>query len=120
MLWQYKNILISSALHDFVLLHDTADREHGAAGARWACWKAVAMRWPFDIPGETRAAGDFESVCRGMWTRLREVAAAALEEEARVGLCVFDMMAERGVIRRPGAAEGGMVQPERAVARAGR
>lgn len=82
--------------------------EHAAAGERWASWEVVEMRWPFDIDGETWTAGHFESACREMWSRLREVALTAFEEEeARVGRCVFDVMAERGVIRREEVDGGG-------------
>lgn len=43
-------------------------------------------------------AGDVARVCGEMWAALRVVAAAALREEGRVGLCEFDVVAEGGVV----------------------
>lgn len=96
---QYWHLLDYSVFLDLSLLHYPAEAGFQEAVRRWGSCEAVDARWPFEIPVQT-GAGDVTRVCRGMWAALRLVAAAALREEDRVGLCEFDVMVEGGVMRR--------------------
>lgn len=99
-IWQYRDLLYRSVCRDFSLLHTPADACFQATVERWGgSLDAVEALWPFEVPRKT-GAGDVASVCREMWAALRAVAAAGLREEARVGLCEFDAVAEGGVARR--------------------
>lgn len=100
---QYRDLLDYRVVLDFSLLHYPAQPGFQEAVGRWGSWEAVEARWPFEVPVQT-GAGDVARVCRGMWAALRVVAAAALREEDRVGLCEFDVMVEGGVVRS-GVAE---------------
>ncbi|KAL0631755.1 hypothetical protein Q9L58_009384 [Maublancomyces gigas] len=98
-LLQYWHLLNYSVVLDFSLLHYPSQAGFQEAVGRWGSWEAVDARWPFEVPVQT-GAGDVARVCRGMWAALRVVAAAALREEDRVGLCEFDVMVEGGVVSR--------------------
>lgn len=98
-LLQYHRLLSHSVHHEHWVLFEPASAQYQAAVERWESWAAVGARWPFEVPEKTEAR-DVVRVCTGMWKALRMVAAAALREEARVGLCEFDVLAEGGVARR--------------------
>lgn len=98
-LWQYWQLLDYSVFQDLLLLQYPVQDGVQEAVGRWGSWEVVDARWPFEVPVQT-GAGDVARVCRGMWAKLRVVAAAALREEDRVGLCEFDVMVDGGVVRR--------------------
>lgn len=97
---QYLDLLYNSVCDDLWLLSDTAQTGHHDAMERWGSWEAVRERWPFEVPVETSYGDEVQRVCADMWAALGVVAAAALQEEARVGQCWFDVTAERGVVGR--------------------
>lgn len=98
---QYHEILRSSVYRDFgLLISAEVYPDQLLAVRRWQSWEVVEARWPFMVPVETKTGDEVKSVCRGMWTALRSVAAAALANEAREGPCEFDVLGEGGVSRR--------------------
>lgn len=98
-LLQYQQLLSNSVIREFWVLFEPTNARYQAAVGRWGSWEVVGARWPFKVPAKTKA-GDVAHVCSGMWAALRVLASAALMEEARVGLCQFDVLAEGGVARR--------------------
>lgn len=99
MLLQYKDILRRSVHRDLMLLYSAAEPGHFQAVGMWQSWDVVEARWPFSVPVETRTGDHVMQVCQGMWTALRAVAAAALENDAWFGPCEFDVLEEQGVLR---------------------
>ncbi|KAL0631770.1 hypothetical protein Q9L58_009360 [Maublancomyces gigas] len=97
---QYHRLLHIRAHDDYSLLHAPTEAGFQATLERWGGGRdAVEARWPFEVPRET-GADDMERVCRGMWAALRAVAVAGLREEARVGLCEFNVVVDGGVVQR--------------------
>lgn len=97
-LFQYKEILGTSLYRDFRRLSALGDPGLSAAVGRWRSWEAVEASWPFDVPVETLPGEEVVRVCHEMWTALRAVAVAALDEESRVGPCEFHVAAAGGVV----------------------
>lgn len=97
-LLQYNELLVTSLYRDLHLLSALNDPGLSAAVMRWRSWEAVGASWPFDVPVETSPGEEVVHVCHGMWTALRAVAVAALNEENRVGPCEFHVAAAGGVV----------------------
>lgn len=97
---EYIQLLCISASCDRFSLLDPLCPGYQEAVGRWVGWEAIDARWPFKLSVETSIGEQLFCVCTAIWDSLSVVAAAALQEEARVGPCRFDVMAKLGVVGR--------------------